>query len=163
MGDYRMLIAIDPGVNGAIAFRDWEGRVFLETMPDTPREVYDVLRDYAVMARTEGHPVEARLERVGDFFPGSKASPAALVKLSRHYGELRAFLIALEVPFLEVRPAHWMRQVIPDLPKGYAGGVSAARKRLIKKGVQQAFPSVKGITLQTADALGILLHFMRGG
>ena len=154
--------AIDPGKKGAMAFCDYKGRVWVEEMPEEAKDQCDMLRDWRDLAGAEGCGVTAILEKVGEYFPKSKAAASSVVKLARHNGELFGFLTGLTIPFREVRPAVWMRKVVPDLPSGYKGGVSQARKNLIKEQVQSAFPHIR-VTLQTADALGLLLYLLRGG
>lgn len=136
----KPVIAIDPGASGAFAFRDESGRVWTEKMPDTPRDIFDLLD-----ATTHG--ATAYMERVGGYMPGNSGPAAA--KFARHCGHLDMALIASGTPYQTVAPQVWMR-ALGALPKD-----KAARKNAIKAAMQARYPGLK-VTLGNADALGIL-------
>jgi len=140
----RNVIAIDPGASGGIAWTE-DGQVRAVAMPEGMTGIVDELRELCARIRPEA----AFVEKVGGYVPGDSAVAAA--KFARHCGWLEAALYAFGCPVRQVPPATWMRGVFgAALPKE-----KAARKRAIKEEVQRRFPAL-GVTLKTADALGIL-------
>lgn len=139
----KPLIAIDPGASGGIAWRDAEGVVHAEPMPEGMTAQVDFLRSL-----TAGLPgVEAVVEKVGYWMPGDH--PNSATKFARHCGHVEAALYALAVPFVAVAPAVWMKR-LGTLPKN-----KQARKRAIREDMQRRFPALS-VTLATADALALL-------
>lgn len=139
----KPLIAIDPGASGGIAWRDAEGVVHAEPMPEGMTARVDFLRSLA--ASLPG--VEAIVEKVGYWMPGDH--PNSATKFARHCGHLEAALYALGVPFTAVSPAVWMKR-LGTLPKD-----KQARKRAIKEEMQRRHPALT-VTLNTSDALALL-------
>ena len=139
----KPIIAIDPGASGGIAWRDSDGIVHAEPMPEGMTAQVDFLRSLA--AALLG--AEAVTEKVGYWMPGDH--PNSATKFARHCGHLEAALYALAVPFVAVAPAVWMKK-LGTLPKD-----KQERKRAIKEEMQRRYPSLT-VTLATADALGML-------
>jgi hypothetical protein len=139
----KPLIAIDPGASGGIAWRDAEGVVRAEPMPEGMTSQVDYLR--ALVAGLPG--VEAVIEKVGYWMPGDH--PNSATKFARHCGHVEAALYALAVPFVAVAPGVWMKR-LGVLPKD-----KQARKRAIKEEMQRRFPALS-VTLATADALALI-------
>lgn len=139
----KPIIAIDPGASGGIAWRDKDGVVDAEPMPEGMTAQVDFLRSLA--ASLPG--AEAVIEKVGYWMPGDH--PNSATKFARHCGHLEAALYTLAVPFVSVAPAVWMKK-LGTLPKE-----KAERKRAIKEEMQRRYPSLT-VTLLTADALGLL-------
>jgi hypothetical protein len=82
------------------------------------------------------------------YVPGNHVGSACT--FARHCGHLEAALYTLGIPFTEVAPAVWMKK-LGALPKN-----KQARKRAIREEMQRRFPAL-GVTLGTADALGLLV------
>lgn len=143
----RTIIAIDPGASGAIAVRDTEGRVFVDDMPETLRDVWELLETDG----QEGIDVTAIMEDVGYHVMGNNASASA--KFARHVGALEMALTGLGISWESVRPQKWMKH-FGALPKD-----KGERKRRIKELVQRRYPHIK-VTLANADALAILLWYI---
>ena len=137
-----MLIAIDPGASGAIAFSDDGIKASVETMPDTLLDIWELLRDLC----DEGN-VRCYIENVGKYRPGNSGPAAAT--FARHVGALEMALTGLGIQWERVAPTVWQKR-IGALPSN-----KADRKREIKARMQAMFPYAK-CTLGTADALGIL-------
>ena len=160
-----MRIAIDPGKSGAIAVMDWEQRIHVEAMPDTPLDIYEFLRATKNLATAEQAQVYANVEQVGLYFPSgnkdldTKRIPGIL-KLREHLGVLRGFLIALRIPFSEVPSRVWMKRTVTRLPSGGSPASVRERKNRIKAVMQELYPDIR-VTLENADALGILTHMVR--
>jgi len=139
----KTLLAIDPGANGGLAWRDSEGIVQAQTMPDGLTAQCDRLRELACELRG----VEAILERVGTYMPGN-AGPSAAT-FARHCGNLEAALYCLGIPTSQVSPQTWQKAT-GTWPKE-----KPQRKRAIRDAMQRLHPHLR-VTLDTADAPGIL-------
>ncbi len=138
-----MIIAIDPGMSGGIAWQDDEGIVNCCPMPDTAGDIIGQLHTLKVMGRSP----TVYLEKTGGYVPGNSA-PAAC-KFARHCGCIEGAVMALAIPLIEVAPTVWMKSL------GALPADKAARKTAIKSLMQARYPHLR-ITLSTADALGIL-------
>ena len=140
----KPLLAIDPGASGGLAWRDADGIVHAEPMPDGMTAQVDFLRSLAA-----GLPgLTAIMEKVGTYVPGNHVGSACT--FARHCGHLEAALYALGIPFTEVAPGVWMKK-LGTLPKD-----KAERKRAIRELMARRFPALE-VTLKTADALGMLV------
>lgn len=139
-------MAIDPGANGGIAWIDDDGIMRAQNMPDTPhdikRAIVDVRPDYVY------------LEKVGAYMPGNSGPAAA--KFARHCGVLEGILVGWDIPYEEVAPTVWQRQ-LGGFPKD-----KKERKHAIKEMMQKRNPHLD-VTMKTADALGILTAVTRNG
>lgn len=144
----KPFLAIDPGASGGLAWRDADGIVHAEPMPDGMTAQVDFLRSLAA-----GLPgLTAIMEKVGTYVPGNHVGSACT--FARHCGHLEAALYALGIPFTEVAPAVWMKK-LGTLPKD-----KAERKRAIREEMQRRLPGLE-VTLKTADALGILVRIAK--
>jgi hypothetical protein len=139
----KRLLAIDPGVNGGLAWVDSDGIVRAEKMPDGPTAIVDKLREL----RVDGVDLFV-VEKVGKHMPGN--SGIATATFSRHCGLFDGVPYALGYSLLDdPLPNKWMK---------WLGGVpkdKGDRKRYIKEHMQRRYPHLR-VTLATADALGIL-------
>lgn len=157
-----MIIAIDPGATGGIAWEYDYKYEYVIKMPDTPRDIEEHLRSLIAMSEDNF----CYLEKVGQYMPGN-AGPAA-VKFARHCGVLEGIIVSLGIPYKEVLPAKWQNYFIgkpnyPKIPKEIQGKArkqilakrKTERKNKIKAKAQALYPHLK-ITLATSDALGIL-------
>lgn len=140
----KPIIAIDPGASGGIATIDRDGVERAEPMHDSMTDIIDHLRNEAAML---GPDAVAFVENVGGYRPGN-SGPSAY-KFARHVGQIEAALYCLGVPTTQVAPQTWMR-ALGTLPAD-----KAERKRTIKERMARKHPHL-GVTLATADALGIL-------
>ena len=149
-----MIIGIDPGSNGGIAY-EFNGEIFAKKMPETKENIYSELASISLMADGFEHTV-CYLEKVGGYMPGN-SGPAA-VKFSRHCGNIEMALFALKIKCIEVPPQKWMNYFVGKL--NYPVGLTphkkkTLRKNIIKKRAQTIYPPLK-VTLALSDALGIL-------
>jgi len=140
------VLAIDPGASGGLAWREADGIVYAEKMPEGMTAQVDKLREFACEGCTA-----AIIEKTGTWFKGDH--PSAACKFARHCGQIEAALYALGIPFEEVAPGVWMRSM-GTLPK-----VKQARKNAIKEEMARRYPHLK-VILGTADALGILTWYI---
>jgi hypothetical protein len=150
----RLLIAIDPGLSGAIASRDPNGRVYVEKMPRDAGGILEYLRVLSKRDPGREYLTKVLLENVGYYRPGN-SGPAACT-FARHCGELEMALVALELPFVKLVPHSWMKAVFGDsVPHD-----KRERKEYIYQRVQQMFPNTHVLKYQ-ADALGMLRYLIQ--
>lgn len=141
---HRKIIGIDPGKNGGISVYSCNDKKIIETikMPDTPRELLTFLRLYCCNS-------VCYLERVNGI-PGNGA--AAMFNFGVGFGYLEMALIALKIPFTEITPQKWQK----ELQLGHKGTKTTAEwKNKLKQKAQQLYPNVK-MTLATSDSLLIV-------
>jgi hypothetical protein len=148
------LVAVDPGVNGGVAYFDHgEGVVTVHKMPGTDYEVCQLLADISIKARE----VELFLEEP-PLFAGKGIPGSAIGKLMWNTGILYGAAIAMGWKVHRIRPAIWM--------KAHSVGTKGERsttewKNVLKSRAAELFPSVD-VTLWNADALLILDAAKRG-
>lgn len=134
-------IGIDPGSSGGIAITDGE-LVQAWKLPVTERDTFDLFRELS-----DPMPHVAIIEAVGPM-PGQGVT--GMFAFGRSYGFLRGLLVALGVPFEEVRPQQWQK-VFGLIQKGQKLSQTEKKNRNKAK-AQQLWPHLK-ITHATADAL----------
>ena len=161
-----MIIAIDPGLKGGIAWEKNE-QVRAVRMPYTPKGIIELLRDIrTAWDEDKNNPTPCYsvcyLEEIKGVLPNQ--SSKATWTFGVHYGILQGILIALGIPIVYVPPKTWQKAIgatRPSTPKGASRAmkarIKAEGKRRIKEIVEARYPSLK-ITLATADALGILMY-----
>ena len=97
----KLHIGIDPGLSGGIAFIPASGEPWAHKMPETDRDLIDLLRDSINL-----FDARATLEFVS-------SSPQMGVKsaftFGEGYGRLQMALTALGVPYERVRPQAWQK------------------------------------------------------
>jgi hypothetical protein len=139
-----IFIGIDPGKGGGVAVIFEGGHADAYPMPETDREILDLLREYAPPEGKESG-VFACLERINAFSPGRQAC----FQLGQSYGKLKMGLIACGIPYSEVLPAAWQKAVGCPPAKGRT---YAQRKALLRARAQALFPQFKVVN-STADSL----------
>jgi crossover junction endodeoxyribonuclease RuvC len=138
-----IIIGIDPGsVSGGIAFNNGISS-WAYAMPETERDIYDLLLEHKTGAK-------AFIEAVHSM-PGQGVSSS--FKFGQNYGMLRAFLIALQIPFETVTPQKWQKTL---------GCLTKGDKNVSKRKAQELFPDLK-ITHKIADALLIAYYGAKHG
>lgn len=148
----KFVIGIDPGFVGGIAVLDEAYRVVeVTSMPETPMDILDVLRQYT------GCDAVAYLEDVGKGMPGQSSSATA--KFARHNGHLEMALLALGISTVKVTPQKWEKTYQLGKSSDYTKG---EWKNRLKARAQELFPNLgKKVTLKTCDALLIALYGLR--
>ena len=143
-----LFLGIDPGASGGIAWLQpnephMKGldRREADKMPDTERDTWELIRRWRDSATL------AVIEAVHSM---PKQGVASSFKFGRSYGFLRGCLIASGIPFEEVTPQRWQKEL---------GCLSRGDKNVTKARAQQLFPSLK-VTHATADAL-LLAEYAR--
>lgn len=155
-----VIIAIDPGKSGGIAWRlGTGGTPSAITVPDTEGNIMEFLR--GVTASHPTLPAVAYMEEVGGYIHGSAAPGSAMFNFGRNYGFTLGVLQTLRVPVRLVKPQRWQqwlgignsRSVITPGMKPDAA--RRAWKNKLKAEAQRRFPA-SGVTLATCDALLLL-------
>jgi crossover junction endodeoxyribonuclease RuvC len=144
-GQRVIFLGIDPGASGGLAFIHDDGSMdpALEKMPDTERDLWEIID-----GDEDAIPIAfAAIEAVHSM---PKQGVASSFKFGRSYGFLRGCLIASGIPFEEVTPQRWQKEL---------GCLSKGDKNVTKARAQQLFPKLK-ITHATADAL-LLAEYAR--
>lgn len=140
----NLVIAIDPGKNGGIAWRTTNGPVFVEPMPAT---VHDLV---ILISRIVG-PFGAGdciIERVHSM---PHDSGKAAFSFGENFGMIQGVLASFGVAYRFVTPQQWQKKL------GALPADKADRKRAIREMMQQRHPYLlKKLTLKTADALAML-------
>ncbi len=141
------VIGIDPGKTGGIAIQAIKREGIYKTtgkyisieafkMPETERDLWELMQ----VLDEWSHPICAFLERVHSM---PKQGVASSFKFGTNYGMLRAFLVAIEIPFELITPSVWQRKM---------GCLSKGDKNVTKARAQELFPKIK-VTHAIADAL----------
>lgn len=139
----KTIIAIDPGQSGAVAVIMKNGLLETFDMPETPKDVLELLAGIAMY--DDYNPSVCYLEKVHSM-PGQGVSSS--FKFGRGYGNLEMALIALKIPTVSVDPTKWMK----ELALGTRGDRTKTEwKNHLKKTAQQLFPDHK-FTLANCDA-----------
>lgn len=145
-----MILAIDPGANGGIAY-SLNGVVTAMPMPDTEGDIRDLIMPLLV------YGPEVWIEQVGGFVKGSPAPGSAMFNFGRNVGFLHGLLAAGKARVRVVTPQKWQKELSLGDKKSHKGN---GWKNHLKERAQQLYPDLK-VTLKTADALLILEHARR--
>lgn len=146
----KTIIAIDAGVNGAIAVMHQE-KIFTIDLEDGLNTICKVF------AWVKGMDSVAYLEKVGGYIPkgdnGEGQPGSRMFTFGQSYGQLEGALAGFKIRTVEVVPQVWQRGV-PGRK-----GTYAERKRALRDHAEKLFPNLV-VTSSNADALG-LLHYAR--
>ena len=140
----KYYLGLDPGKSGGIAVIN-AGEITapkLWQMPETEHDLWETLRGIAV----EFPSLTAAVEKV-HAMPGQGVT--SMFTFGKGYGALRMALIALGIPFRDVTPQAWQKEL---------GCLTAGDKMVAVKMAQQLFPhaelgNTKKSKLAVADAL----------
>ena len=147
-------LGIDPGASGGLASIVTEGGA--TAMPATERDVWEWIRLWSSVGG-KGNAF-AVIEKVGGYIAGAAHPGSAMFKFGQSYGGLRMALVAAGIPFDEITPQRWQKE-IGIAPRKQTESKGQFKNRLKAK-AQQLFPKVK-VTLATADALLIAEYARR--
>lgn len=139
----RLLIAIDPGVSGGIAYQDTDGGVHALAMPETLWDLRIVLASM-VCERTV-----AVIEDLPKF--AGRMSASSMGTMFRNFGRIEGVLAAFLVRVEYLRPQVWQKALGLGDKKTHGD-----RWKAHLKGRAQALHPRLDVTLKTADALLIL-------
>ena len=146
----KLTIAIDPGKSGgyAIAWGKSYSSINLHKLGED-FEFVEHIQDL------KDHPDVTSIEAVVELVPpfaGKMIPSSSSFKLGENYGFIQGVLRTAQIPFTLVRPQEWQKGL-----SGLSGLTSGRRKKVLMNHAKRLFPSVKGLTLKTADAL-LILH-----
>lgn len=132
-----LIIGIDPGKNGAVAFSHYVGKETIEANRHTPLDIAGFIEN---RVKHYGPKVMCYIERVQAM---PKDGRSSAFKFGTNFGTYLGILTALKVPFTYVAPGTWQRVM---------GCLSKGDKNVTKRKAQELFPGHK-ITHANADAL----------
>lgn len=133
----KYTIGIDPGASGGIAIINKQGTPLAWKMPDTERDVWDMIKG---LSKWEDETPIAAIEAVHAM---PKQGVTSTFTFGMGYGGLRMALIAAGIPFRDVQPRAWQKAI---------GCLTGGDKNVSKRMAQQLFPDLK-VTHAIADAL----------
>ena len=146
-----MIIAIDPGVAGGIAWKkEWDspGAAKWTSIGDMRSLLRGLLSEVPA-----SESITAYLEHV-------TASPImgkkACFTFGHNFGQWETLLYCLDIKTVLIKPQSWQR-LIPNL----SGKTGSARKKALKSHAERLFPSFK-VTAANQDALLILNYITDG-
>lgn len=142
-----MIIAIDPGASGGIAWKD-DDTFHAMPMPKTQGEVGALLRSLICAAGSR-----VIIERVQGYAGGKGAPGSAMFNFGYGFGWIEGALYAWGVPVEQVLPQTWQRRLQVGTKSQCA--TKTEWKRKLQQEAQRRFPACD-VTLKTADALLIL-------
>lgn len=147
-----LIVGIDPGKSGGIAWKFASGNPACVAMPSVEAEIVSQIEELA------GWGIENRLafiEKVGGF-TGSPQPGSRMFTFGRNTGVLMGALYATGFRIVEVSPSIWQKKL------GLASIDAKKRKAEFCNRARQLFPDLgKKITLKTADALLIFEYACR--
>jgi hypothetical protein len=174
----KTLLVIDPGASGGFVIQYSDGTVDAKAMPETPKDVCDLITVVHDQAMADHSEIRAYMEEVRGFIGGdgdSDAHPSSrMFNFGQGYGVIKGCLYTLGIPFEVIQPGKWQKGLSlgsRGINRGnYAGMTPAQRreekkrisiingavkrdwKRKLKERAQQLFPQLR-VTLKTSDAL----------
>ena len=153
-----MIIAIDPGKNGGIAWSD-HGIASCAKMPSGLSDLFSLL--VAIKTSACGEKIVCLLEEVHSM---PKQGVKSVWTFAEHVGNLKALLYAVGVPITPVKSLVWQKAIGASRPSTPRRASPSVRERIkhvgklkIKEIVESHFPSLN-VTFATSDALGILFY-----
>lgn len=144
-----MLIAIDPGVSGGIAYEDTDGSVHALPMPETLHDVATQLWILTKMDTDTGTTPTVYLEELPKF--AGRMSASSMGTMFRNFGRIEGLLAARQCRIEYIRPQVWQKA----LGLGAKATHGDRWKAHLKGRAQALYPQIT-VTLKTADALLIL-------
>jgi hypothetical protein len=151
-----VILAIDPGVNGALAWGTVDRLRLVEQMPENVSGLYRAL-ERTIHGVT---PTRIIVEDVGMAF-GPGVSAQSSYRFARHRGILEALLYTT-FPHLNiewVKPLVWQRVIIPRPPQTLKSRVQNGKEKRDTKALAHAYVTQNyfdfGVDKQCADAVCI--------
>lgn len=163
----KLIIAIDPGASGGIAWRTGDGETRVISIPETRRDCIDLLRE--IYEKWSSNCV-AYIEKISPYIPGGGAT--AMFHFGANVERMGCIIETLGIRLIEVPPKKWQQHfglgksdrisATKDMDKAQKKRVTAhnakakgAWKNKLKAEAQRRYPGIK-VTLKTCDALLIL-------
>ena len=150
MSKGAFLLAVDPGMKGAIAWRG-NGVVGVQKIAVNPADLCLQLGE--LLAQPLKSDFICFLEEVGGYI--GKAQPgSSAFKFGRQVGVIEGVLAAHQIEVRKIRPQAWQK-ALSSISR--PGEEKNAHKRRLRALALELYPRLREqITLQTADALLIL-------
>lgn len=167
-----MIIAVDPGVNGAIAWTRPDGHTTVTKMPETRGDTIDVFKQIQSLHTIAGSeaPLVCFHEKVANYVEAGGASQ--MMQFGRMAERCACIAETLGIPVIEIAPKAWQKLLglgaserkrapkgaTPEERKAIQAANSKAKrdwKNKLKAEAQRRYPDLK-VTLVNADALLIL-------
>ena len=148
----KIYLGVDPGASGgyAVAYGDLDHVVVRPWVDET-----EWLEDVEALKRhPDAESVVAIVEHVPPYV-GKAIPSSAAFKLGKNFGFICGSIRAMRIPLILSRPQEWQK----GLP-GLQGLSGQPRKKKLRDHAVRLFPSLKGVTLKTCDALLILNHHL---
>jgi hypothetical protein len=98
---------IDPGKRGAIAVLRSDGTLYYDRMPNTTKELADLVREYHNLEDSHA----AVVEHLGAM-PHEQRASIATFKLADNYGKVCMAMSLLKIPYRVVNPRTWQSAFI---------------------------------------------------
>lgn len=179
----KVRIVIDPGSDGGIVVGE-NSSVVAHPMPDTDKDVIDLLRETIDRANFEGKEVVVTIEKVSGFAGGDGQPGSAMFNFGFGSGVIYGALYMANVRIEEITPQKWQKGLSLGTKEharytGNMADLSPAQQKELKKKLaaqnakyktewknklkaeaQRLFPNQK-VTLKTADALLIYEYARR--
>ena len=137
-----IICGIDPGKKGGFAWGTGKlGEVIVSKMPETDRDILDLIRN-------DIRPDRIVMEKVGGFI-GVASPGSAMFNFGENFGLVRGICLTLDVPLELVTPQSWQKKMALGTKNGSS---KTDWKNKLKAVAQRLYPSTK-ITLDTSDAV----------
>lgn len=149
----KIFIAVDPGASGGFAISYGSDLDDVEVRPW--RDETEWLIDLSMLA---DHPDAESLVAIVEHVPpyvGKAIPSSSAFKLGKNFGYICGTIRALQIPLHLSRPAEWQKGL-----EGVKAASGSKKKRVLRDHAVRLFPTIKGVTLKTADALLILNNFL---
>ena len=153
------IIAVDPGKNGAVVWRNDVG-VGVMKMPETRGDTIQLFKNIVHLEGDTPNQCVCYHERVANFIPGGGA--AHMMTFGRMAERCSCIVETLGIRLIEITPQAWQKELGLGTSKRSKGATPAANsiakrewKSKLKAESQRRFPEIK-VTLANADALLIL-------
>lgn len=160
MSEHSIIIAVDPGASGGIAWAKQDTlndsntirwRFFADAMPKTGGDILRLLRSIQQQAIISNSEVTMVIEKVGGYI-GRPQPGSAMFRFGFGIGYIHGIAMTLGMRIIEVRPQKWQQH----FSLGTKGEMTTSQwKNKLKAEAQRRFPTTAP-TLKTADALLIL-------
>jgi hypothetical protein len=147
-----LILGIDPGKSGGLAWRYDGGKVACAPMPRVEAEIPALIEE---LAGADDLARVAYIEKVGGYV-GQPQPGSRMFTFGRNTGVILGALYSNGFRIIEVAPSVWQKEI------GVAGIEAKKRKAELKNRAHQLFPTLKKqITLKTSDALLIFEYACR--
>jgi len=149
----KIFLAVDPGASGGFAISYGSDLDDVEVRPWVDETTW--LIDLSELA---DHPDADSLVAIVEHVPpyvGRAIPSSAAFKLGKNFGYICGTIRALQIPLHLSKPQEWQKGL-----EGVRAAKGSKKKRVLRDHANRLFPTTKGVTLKTADALLILNHFL---